>query len=282
MIYTLLPVHNRRQTTARFIQCLKKQTYKHYHLVLIDDGCTDGTAEMVRSEIKALTVIKGKGDWWWGGALQQGFLWLKSQKVDPSELVLLINDDTEFEIGFLERARAILDGKTKTLLFAQNIGRQTFRPMLGFRTDWRRLRIETVTNSGRVDCFSTRGLFMRVEDFFTIGGFHPHLLPHYGSDTEFTLRARRKGMNLVTDPSLRLYFDEETSGSESLPSASLTDFLRIYFSKKSRHNPLMWTMFIALACPWKWKLINWGRVWTGMVVHIWRHLTARRQGGDQA
>ena len=202
--------------------------------------------------------------------------------MDPSDLVLLINDDTEFEIHFLERARAILDGKAKTMLFAQNIGRQTSRPMLGFRADWRRLKIETVTTPGKIDCCSTRGLFMRAEDFFRIGGFHPHLLPHYGSDTEFTLRARRKGMDLVTDPSLRLYFDEETSGSEPLPSASLTDFLRIYFSKKSRHNPLMWTIFVLLACPWKWKVINCGRVWVGAGVQICRQMVACLRSKNQA
>jgi len=89
-------------------------------------------------------------------------------------------------------------------------------------------------------------------------------------------------MDLVTDPSLRLYFDEETSGSEPLPSASLTDFLRIYFSKKSRHNPLMWTIFVLLACPWKWKVINCGRIWVGAGVHIWRQMMACLRSENQA
>ena len=47
-LYILLPVHNRCDITREFIDCLKAQTFQDYHLVLIDDGSTDGTEQMVR------------------------------------------------------------------------------------------------------------------------------------------------------------------------------------------------------------------------------------------
>ena len=53
--YILLPVHNRREITQKFIECLKSQTYQNYKLVLIDDGSSDGTAAMVQSQISDLT-----------------------------------------------------------------------------------------------------------------------------------------------------------------------------------------------------------------------------------
>ena len=80
-IYILLPVHNRRELTRDFIDCLKAQTYQNFHLVLIDDGSTDGTDQMVRERIENLTVIRGNGDWWWAGSLQQGFNYLKKKAV---------------------------------------------------------------------------------------------------------------------------------------------------------------------------------------------------------
>ena len=58
-IYILLPVHNRRDQTKTFIDCLTAQTYQNYHLILIDDGSTDGTAEMVQSKIPLAIIIKG-------------------------------------------------------------------------------------------------------------------------------------------------------------------------------------------------------------------------------
>jgi glycosyltransferase involved in cell wall biosynthesis len=63
-IFILLPVYNRKDMTEKFIRCLKAQTYQNYHLVLIDDGSTDGTEEMVCSYIQDPTMIRGKGNWW--------------------------------------------------------------------------------------------------------------------------------------------------------------------------------------------------------------------------
>ena len=58
------------------------QTIKNYHLVLVDDGSMDETETMVRSYINVsqMTIIKGKGDWWWAGCLQQGIDWLNKKK----------------------------------------------------------------------------------------------------------------------------------------------------------------------------------------------------------
>ncbi len=61
-IYIILPVHNRIETTHRFIKCLKRQTYTKFHLILVDDGSTDGTEEYVRTELHDVTVIKGNGN----------------------------------------------------------------------------------------------------------------------------------------------------------------------------------------------------------------------------
>jgi glycosyltransferase involved in cell wall biosynthesis len=78
-IYILLPVHNRREITKVFIDCLEAQTWQNYHLVLIDDGSTDGTEQVVRERVENLTVIRGNGNWWWAGCLQQGFNFLKKR-----------------------------------------------------------------------------------------------------------------------------------------------------------------------------------------------------------
>jgi GT2 family glycosyltransferase len=255
-IHILLPVHNRREITRRFIQCLKRQTYGNYHVVLIDDGSTDGTDGMVRGEINPATVIKGHGDWWWAGSLQQGYLWLKSHVVASDDLVLIINDDTEFEADFLERAVSILSGKRKTLLLAHCYSRDNERLIdAGIHIDWKRLTFEQAITPDQINCLSTRGLFLRVRDLFDVGGFYPKLLPHYASDYEFTIRAQRKGMKLMTDPSLRIRLDEETTGNHTLKQGdSFFDFVQMLFSKKTVLNPLVWIFFILLSCPWKWKI----------------------------
>ncbi len=118
-IYVLLPVHNRRDTTRRFIECLRAQTYSNYHLIVIDDGSTDGTAAMVLESIPGATVIVGTGTWWWGGSLQHGMDCLQRIAPTDTDIVLLINDDTTFPADYLERAVSTLGGMENSMLLSR-------------------------------------------------------------------------------------------------------------------------------------------------------------------
>lgn len=273
MIYILLPVHNRREITSRFIECLKLQTCQDYHLILVDDGSTDGTEEMVRQEIRSLTVIKGDGNWWWAGSLQQGYLWLKTQNIALSDLVLIINDDSEFDRNFLETGLTLLANRQKTLLASQCYSQQTQKLIdAGVNLDWQHNKIEITIDQERINCFSTKGLFLRWEDFLEIGGFYPRLLPHHAADYEFTSRAFRKGMKPMIDTRLQLQSNELTTGYYGLQSEHGWALLRKLFSKKSAQNPIHLTIFVALSCPWRWKVRNWLAIWRGATGHILRVL----------
>ena len=68
MIYVFTAVHDRYKITEKFVDLLLRQTYKDIQLVLVDDGCTDGTADMVRSKMPDAVIIQGDGNLWWGGA----------------------------------------------------------------------------------------------------------------------------------------------------------------------------------------------------------------------
>ncbi len=261
-VYILLPVHNRREITRGFIECLAAQTFSGYHLVLIDDGSTDGTAEMVQSRIPSVTVLRGRGDWWWAGSLQQGLDWLKTNRVEDKALVLFINDDVRFGSDYLERAVFIMASKHRTLLSSRfgksEDGRAT---ETGIMADLRKLSFKTASSPERINCLSTRGLFVNWEDVRLIGGFHPTLLPHYLSDYEFTIRAHRKGLKCETSADLVIELNGETTGYHEINDASFAAFLRKYWSKKSALNPIYWSSFVLLASRPMWVLPNLFRVW---------------------
>lgn len=270
LLYVLLPVHNRRPVTEKFIACLKPQTDARFHLLLVDDGCTDGTAGMVRDSGVPLTVITGRGNWWWAGSLQQAYHWLQVRPREGNEVVLIMNDDTQFEPGFLAAGRAALSAAPRALLRAQQqpAGSAAETADAGAKADWSRLQFVSTRDPAEVDCFGTRGLFLRLADFLALGGFYPRLLPHYGSDYEFTLRARRRGYRLLSDPAVRLTFDAATTGDLDSRAASLRDFLGRCFSKRFAHNPVYWTSFVLLACPPAWILPNLLRVWYGFLLQL--------------
>lgn len=262
LIYVVLPIHNRRSVTEQFVRCLMAQTDQRFHLVLVDDGSTDGSATMVSSLIPNTTVLRGSGGWWWAGSLQQGYLWLRGRDVLADDIVLIANDDTGFDSGFLVGARNVLGGSRRTLLLAQLYTPDSDSLVeVGVRVDWGSLQFTGVKEPGEVNCLSTRGLFLFAREFIELGGFHPHLLPHYGSDYEFTIRASRRGFKLQSDPAVRLWYDETTTGIRAVSTDSVTAFLRTSLSTRSVANPFYLTTFLLLACPPRHLPRNLFRVW---------------------
>jgi len=269
-LYIVLPVYNRKQITERLINCLQQQTFQDFHLLLIDDGSTDGTAEMVQERISSLTILKGRGDWWWGGSLHQGYLWLKSQNVPASSIVLIINDDAIFDDNYLQTAVSILNKRQRTLLISNAYG-EVSRKLFdgGIHADWKRLRFSLETNPDNINCASTRGLFLHVSDFINIGGFYPLLLPHYASDYEFTVRAHNKGYTFLVDEHLKLYANESATGIFNFKSEkSYGDFLKHLFSKKYTLHPVYYSNFIILACPLPWKVLHVFVLWSSSLWKI--------------
>lgn len=267
--YILLPVHNRRNITKFFIECLKSQTYQNYKLILIDDGSTDGTAQMVESQISDLKIITGKGNWWWAGGLQQGINWLKDNSLDSQDVVLMINDDVLVKPDFLEIAIKLLQEKPNTLLQAQCYSIQTDQCLdIGIKFNFDTFTFNKAKSSQEINCLSTRGLFMRWQDLQKIGGFHPKLLPHYLSDYEFTMRSHRKGLTLNTHSDLKLWLNEETTGFHPSGKFRFLSILKRYFSRNSSANKIDWTMFVLLTCPKDKILINLGRVWINGLVKL--------------
>ncbi|MBW4659239.1 MAG: glycosyltransferase [Drouetiella hepatica Uher 2000/2452] len=250
-VYILLPVHNRREITLAFIKFLKAQTYSNYQLILIDDGSTDGTAEAAVRLLPSVIVIRGQGDWWWAGGLQQGINWIKSSlEIDQDDIVLMMNDDVHFEEDFIEKGVRKLTSSNGHLLKAEGYSLQTQNLVSrGVRADLWSLKFREADTDEEVNCLDTRGLFMKVSTLLKIGDFYPKFLPHYLSDYEFTIRAYKKGLRLFTDPDVRLWINEQTTGPSHFKELDFLLFFRRYFSKRSVVNPLYYSSFAILSCP---------------------------------
>ena len=261
-IYILLPVHNRKEITRKFIKCLKAQTFSDYKLLLIDDGSTDGTAEMVQKNIPSVTTLRGTGDWWWAGSLQQGLNWLKKRQIRLDSLILFINDDVTFGSNYLECALRVMAGKKGTLVLSRH--KSPDRDNIfesGVSADLRRLSFKKANSSEQINCLSTMGLFVYWADICSIGNFHPILLPHYLSDYEYTIRAHKKGFKCNTNPALFIVPNYSTPGYHQFDGDKFIDFFKKYFSKKSAENPLYWSSFILLTSELRWILPNLIKVW---------------------
>jgi GT2 family glycosyltransferase len=270
-IYILLPVHNRKAVTAGFVECLKTQTFRNYHLVLIDDGSTDGTAEMVKEAIPSATVLRGTGGWWWAGSLQRGLEWLKRERVSDDAIVLFINDDVQFDPDYLDRAAKVMEEKKGVLVLSKTRDPNTGEiNETGVTADLRRLTFKIADSADSINCLPTRGLFAHWRDVRRIGGFHPRILPHYFSDYEYTIRAHNLGLKCESSSALLITSNEETTGYREISETGIRSALAKLFSKKATGNPVYWTSFVLLTAPPLWILPGILKVWAGVTKVIVR------------
>jgi GT2 family glycosyltransferase len=271
-VHVLLPVHNRCSVTLRFAACLEKQTYKNYTLILIDDGSDDGTAASVCDVIPSVHVLQGDGSLWWGGGLHKGYEYLASLPVPDDDVILIANDDIEFDEDVLEKTARYLQGNAGCMASAKCYSKQTGLLLdEGVVVDWRSFTFTRVSAEETINCLATRYLFMEAGTFKRSGGFHPKLLPHYLSDYEFTIRAHRRGVKLsVAD--VAVYLDEKTTGMYYFEGRTWKECLTWSFSVRNPENPVYFTSFLFLTCPWRWLLLNLTRVWGVFLKRCFRTL----------
>ena len=278
-VFIVLPVHNRREVTRKFVESLKRQTYAPYHLILVDDGSTDGTSDMVVAQIDPVTVIHGRGDWWWAGSLQQGLNTVSGMHPDAKDVLLITNDDVLFDDRFIETAVSTLRNRPGSLLLARSRDPATGKiAETGVEADFRALSFKIAERSENINCLATRGLFLRWSDALTIGAFRPKLLPHYLSDFEWTIRGRRRGLKCITVRDVAIVSQPTAISGRITPenASGIVEFMKIVFSKKNHLNPIHWTFFICMASDVRYIPRNIARVWWRVVREAVRRLAGNR------
>ena len=265
-LHILLPVHNRRETTVRFVQALVRQTWRDFHLVLIDDGSTDGTVDAVKAHWPAVDVVRGDGSWWWAGCLDQGCRHLVRTGVADDDVLLLINDDVVIGPDFLAKAMAEISSLRDTLMLARQVDAETGEEVGfggGVKADLAELRFAATRQPEEINCLPTRGLFLRWRDLKRAGGFRPEQLPHYLSDYEFTVRAARRGLKLRIARTASLGVQLERTGRSvaDLFRGTRADRFGLLFSRRFKDNPVTRSRFVWLAAPPGRRPYLWLKIW---------------------
>ncbi len=101
-ILAIFTCHNRRELTKRSIETLSRNENVVFDYVAVDDGSTDGTAEMLQALPQKIDVVKGDGDLFWNRGMHKGMEYAKKTYPDY-EYYLLMNDDTRFFAGIFDR-----------------------------------------------------------------------------------------------------------------------------------------------------------------------------------
>lgn len=93
VICAIIAVHNRKIKTIESLRHLYKGVppYVKMHVVMLDDGSSDGTSEAAKVEFPNIQILTGNGNEFWNGGMRRA--WQAASSRDP-DFYLWINDDT--------------------------------------------------------------------------------------------------------------------------------------------------------------------------------------------
>lgn len=247
MLYIILPVFNRKDITLNFIDSLQNQTFSNWTLLLIDDGSTDGTPVDVKSRGDSrIQVIETKGDLWWGGSLQYAYQHLRKFLINKDN-VLIINDDVIINNDYLEQGLYEL-ANTDNTAFISECYDFSSKAIVDKGVVFNPMGCTFIRNKSsdiKINCGSTRGLFINGGDFLNSGGIDSYRFPHYLSDYDFVLRLIENGLNIGFSERVFLYSDQSTTGEHELPSfLHPINILNTLNSNRCSLNYKCWIRFI--------------------------------------
>jgi GT2 family glycosyltransferase len=256
-LFIIIPVHNRVKLTQRCLLSLRQQTRPDFKVVVIDDGSTDGTSDMVSRSFPEVTLLHGDGNLWWTGATNIGVRYALDY---GATRVMTLNDDVTAVEDFVEKMmlwaqtepRALLggialDNATRQIVYGGQIINWVsagYVNLLDVMNPEDRHGLHEVTH------LPGRGLLIPSEVFHKIGLFDANHFPQGKADFDFTLRAIRAGYKAFCnyDAKLLLY-PESVAGLHHRRKKSVKNYYNYLFGIKGSGNLVNFFYYAVKNCP---------------------------------
>lgn len=263
MLWIIIPVHNRKEFTHKCLISLRRQTFGDFKVIVIDDGSTDGTKEMLATEFPEVRVLAGDGNLWWTKATNRG---VKYAIEHDAKYILTLNNDTIAAEDFLEKMFYWANKHPDALLGAFAIDAEAKQPIYGGEIiNWKNATYKSLLTTlpkeerhglHEVTHFPGRGLFIPTKVFRTVGLFNDKLFPHYAADYDFTHRAHRAGFKIYCNYDAVIYIYPDISGSHELRNIkNLKNYYNHLFGRKGGGNLKIFTIYAIKNCPKKYLLM---------------------------
>ncbi len=254
----VIPTFNRRAMLKTILdQVFNQACGCRLDVIVVVDGSTDGTVEMLEAEYPQVYVVHGTGDWWYTKSMNKGFL--VAQMLNCF-YVLTLNDDCEIPPDYLSTMLAdaarcpggsILGSLSLTL---EKPHRLTFSGSYAFRR-WRYKFLNYHGSFTKIDpgkpagihptlVLPGRGMLIPLSLLAELGFFDEKFI-QYASDYDFCFRARKSGAEIFITWNTCVFENIKTTGPGTpWLQESWGDFVYSFSSPTSKNYILKYVRFI--------------------------------------
>lgn len=230
-----------------------------FSIIVVNDGSTDGTNEILKLYDKKIYVLNGDGKFFWSKSMNIGLEYAFS--ILNSDFVTCWNNDILCRSDYFDNLINIVSKhnikntligskvfylEPNDLIFTYGCYFNNLNGKSLFNGNLKYDSIEFATPLN-VDWCGGMGLTIPKEAYKVVGNFDNYNFPQYKADSDFCLRAKYVEINLVCYPDLIIYNDVCNSGLGEY-SQSLKDFLRSFTAINSTMNIINNIKFIYKHC----------------------------------
>lgn len=230
-----------------FFKSISGQQHKDYILYLVDNSESEATDTMIarcleKYPVTAYRHIKTGGN---TGVAAGNNTGIRRSLEDGCTHVLLLNNDIEFEQAELfSRLCTLAEEKGEAIIVPKiyYYGEKKLWMAGGYMDEWRALGVHYGYNKedspaynqpGYVTYSPTCFMLVKNEVFVKVGMMDEQYFAYY-DDTDFVLRATRKGYRLFYDPSLLVLHKVSSSAGTNSPFyVYYSNRNKIYFIRKN-------------------------------------------------
>lgn len=286
-VHVLMTVHDRKAKTLASLESVAAQRADagaEISVVLVDDGCSDGTPAAVRERYPEVVVVAGSGQLYWNGGMRRAF---EVAREDDPDHYLMLNDDTNLLPGALRTLLATHQDRTRAEGRPCIVVGSTVDPVTGKHSygGWRRggplnpARLSRIAPGPEARaCDTLHGNCVLIpRDVVHRIGILDVAFTHAMGDLDYGFRAARAGVGLWIAPG---YLGEcaENTGRGLFTDATLgvrEQWRRILGPKGL--PPSEWLVFTRRHCGPLWPLnFCWPylKIWWSAARRAW----SRREG----
>ncbi len=250
-IAVVIPTFNRKNYLRDVIDDFNNQKNGDFELqlIVVVDGSTDGTVEMIIRDYPEIKMIKGNGDWWYTKSMNEGFKKAVDLDVD---YVLTMNDDVQLPMDYVDQLHKAQKEKGNGCIMG-SISLTKSSPLkitfagvpeikwwrykqVNYITPFSEVKLEDLKGIKPTQVLPGRGMLIPIERLTELN-FFDEAMVQYGSDDDFCLRANKKDIPVFVSFEAIVYsYEKMTGAGNPLLKTSVWNFTRSFFNKySSRH-----------------------------------------------